>query len=313
MAFLDLVNPRLDFVQACKSQKYYVDHIYTTRKLVREWRNLRSGEITLQMIQKYLIKRSEVSAFTANKELRYLRALFNFGIKQGLVKSNPTQGLEFMPVEKKIKYIPSKEDVAKVLLAADPNSQDYLVAIKETMARMGEINRLVWDDVDFDRKTVVLYTRKKKGGHLTPRKIPMTTKLFNMLDKRYKNRDRTKAWVFWGRHWSSKTGRFVEGPYQHRKDLMATLCQRAEVRHFGFHALRHFGASVLEQANVPIGSIQRILGHENRTTTEIYLHSIGEAERQAMDIFEKATQDDFPVESLTQSLTQKNRRLGRLT
>jgi integrase len=43
---------------------------------------------------------------------------------------------------------------------------------------------------------------------------------------------------------------------------------------FRFHALRHFGASLLDQSNVPIGSIQRILGHENRTTTEIYLHAI---------------------------------------
>ena len=193
IAFLDLVNHRLDYVKAYKSQKYYVDHIYTIRKLIREWRKLSCGEITLRMVQVYLIKRAKVSAFTANKDLRYLRALFNFGIKQGLVKTNPTQGLEFMPVEKKIKYIPIKEDVAKVLLAADPDTQDYLFAIKETMARMGEINRLIWDDVDFEHKTVVLYTRMKKGGHLTPRKIPMTTRLYDMLDKRYKNRDITQC------------------------------------------------------------------------------------------------------------------------
>jgi len=97
-----------------------------------------SGEITLEMVQAYLIKRSKVSAFTANKELRYLRALFNFGIKQGLVNTNPTHGLEFMPVEKKIKYIPSKEDVAKVLLAADPDTQDYLVAIRKPWAGWGK-------------------------------------------------------------------------------------------------------------------------------------------------------------------------------
>ena len=59
------------------------------------------------------------------------------------------------------------------------------------------------------------------------------------------------------------------------------------MRYFRFHALRHFGASVLERANVPIGSIQRLLGHENRTTTQIYLHSIGEAEREAMAVFEQ--------------------------
>jgi integrase len=304
MGFLELLNLRLDYVKAYKSQKYYVDHIYTFRKLAKAWRHLKCAEITLPMLQGYLIKRSKVSAYTANKELRNLRALFNFGIKQGLVKTNPTLEMEFMPVEKKIKYIPTKEDVAKVLLVADPDTQDYLVAIKETMARMGEINRLTWDDVDFDRRTVVLYTRKKRGGHLTPRKIPMTTRLYGMLSKRYKNRDKAKPWVFWSRYWSRKVDGFAEGPYQHRKNLMAVLCQRAGVRHFGFHALRHFGASVLERANIPIGSIQRILGHENRTTTEIYLHSIGEAEREAMEVFEKATQDDSLEENLIQSLTQ---------
>lgn len=76
------------------------------------------------------------------------------------------------------------------------------------------------------------------------------------------------------------------------------------MRYFRFPALRHFGASVMERANVPIGSIQRILGHENRTTTEIYLHSIGNAEREAMEAFEPATQDGFPAEILTPSLPQ---------
>ena len=209
-----------------------------------------------------------------------------------------------MPVERRIRYVPSREDVAKVILAAVPGTRDYLVAIKETMARMGEINRLTWEDVDLDEKYVVLYTRKKKGGHLTPRKVPMTTRLYNMLFRRYKNREKDKPWVFWQRYWSRKEGKFVEGPYQDRKKIMGTLCRKVGVRYFRFHALRHFGASVMDRANVPIGSIQRILGHENRSTTEIYLHSIGEAEREAMDVFEQATQDGFPAEILTQSLTQ---------
>ncbi|MFZ5447054.1 MAG: tyrosine-type recombinase/integrase [Thermodesulfobacteriota bacterium] len=304
MAFLDLVNLRLDYVKAYKSQKYYVDHIYTVKRFVKEWRNLSCREITMQMVQRYLIRRARVSAFTANKDLRYLRALFNFGIKQNLVKYNPTQGMEFMPVERKLKYVPPKEDVAKVLLAANPDAQDYLIAIMDTMGRMSEINRLTWEDVDLKTKSVVLYTRKKKGGHLTPRQVHMTTRLFGMLVKRYKNRDKTKPWVFWDRRWSRKVGKFVEGPYQHRKNLMAKLCQQAGVRHFGFHALRHLGASIMDRANVPIGSIQRILGHENRTTTEIYLHSIGEAEREAMAIYERAWQDDLQEKSHTQSHTQ---------
>ena len=58
---------------------------------------------------------------------------------------------------------------------------------------------------------------------------------------------------------------------------------------------------MLEQANVPIGSIQRILGHEHRSTTEIYLHSIGESEREAMDILNAR----FESFSHTDSHTEK--------
>ena len=303
MAFWDLLNKRLDYVQAYKSDRYYADYVSLGRRLVKEWQGYTCSQITQSMVQDFLIRRARVSAVTANKELRYIRALFNFGMKQEIINDNPTRGLEFMPVERRLKYIPSQRDVSEVILAADPDTRDYLIAIIDTMARVGEINRLTWNDVDFAGKYVVLYTRKKKGGHLTPRKVPMTTRLFDLLLKRHRYRDKVKPWVFWQRYWSRKEKKFVDGPYRDRKRIMTTLCRKAGVKYFRFHALRHFGASLLERENVPIGSIQRILGHENRSTTEIYLHSIGEAERQAMAVFEKAVHDGHQDESLTQTLT----------
>ena len=176
-------------------------------------------------------------------------------------------------------------------MAADPDIQDYLWTIKETMARVSEVNRLTWEDVDFQGRSVVLYTRKKKGGHLTPRRVPMTDRLYQFLSRRYEHRDKRKPWVFWHRYWDRKKKEWMEGPYNERKQVMKTLCRKAGVRYFRFHPLRHLGASILDCANVNIGSIQRILGHENRSTTEIYLHSIGEAERDAMRVFEKMTED----------------------
>lgn len=50
---------------------------------------------------------------------------------------------------------------------------------------------------------------------------------------------------------------------------------------------------MLEQANVPVGSIQRILRNESKTTTEIYLHSIEDSERLAMDVLNESF-DEFP-------------------
>lgn len=178
-----------------------------------------------------------------------------------------------------------------VILAADSDTQDYLWTIMETMARVSEVNKLTWSDVDFKSRYVTLYTRKKKGGHLTPRKVPMTNRLYATLSRRFKERDRSKEWVFWHRHWDRKLKQWVEGPFKDRKGIMRSLCKKAGVRYFRFHALRHAGASLMDQFNIPLGSIQRILGHENRTTTEIYLHRVGESEKAAMDLYERARQN----------------------
>lgn len=91
MAFLDLVNERLDHVKAYNSERHYMDHVYLARRWAKHWGKLKCSEQTPRMLQAYLIQRSRTtSAFTANKELRYLRALFNFGVSPNEVGSPTT-------------------------------------------------------------------------------------------------------------------------------------------------------------------------------------------------------------------------------
>ena len=87
-------------------------------------------------------------------------------------------------MEKRIKYIPPLEDIDKVISVATKEVQDYLWTIKKTMAHVSEINRLTWDDVNLKNGYVTLYTRKKRGGHLTPRKVWMTATLHKVLNDR---------------------------------------------------------------------------------------------------------------------------------
>jgi len=147
MGFLELINKRLDHVKAYNSERHYTDHIYLARRWVKEWEGLNCSDITTDMIQNFLLKRlRETSPFTANKELRYLRSLFNYGLHpvRNWITHNPTRGIEFFPVDKQIKYVPPNEDVLRVILAADPDIQDYLWTIALTMGRMSEVNRLTW-------------------------------------------------------------------------------------------------------------------------------------------------------------------------
>ena len=291
MDFLELVNRRLDHIKEYNSERHYTDHIYFARRWCSYWGKKKCDDITVDMVQSFMLKRKrKVSAVTANKDLRLLRSLFNFGMKapRNWIDTNPTHGIEFFPIEKTEKYVPPKEDVMKVIMAADSDVQDYLWTIICTMGRVGEINRLEWKDVNLAEKYLVLYTRKKRGGHLTPRRIPMNRKLFSVLSKRFEKKAGDKPWVFWHRYFSRKVGGWITGPYLDRKKIMTTLCAKAGVKYFRYHALRHFGASVLDQDKVPIGTVQRILGHENRLTTEIYLHSVGDSERLAVDSLDKS-------------------------
>lgn len=294
MGFLEVVNKKLDHVKAYNTKGHYRDFYYNARRWIKQWGKLTCKEISRDMVQKFILERSQVSACTANQDLRYLRSAFNYGKKMGLIDFNPTQGIEFLPTEKKSRYVPPTQDIDKMINVANPDTQDYLWVLRETMARVGEINRLTWSDVhidaDIEASYVELSTRKKKGGHLTPRKVPMTEQLYKVLSQRYAMRDKTKPWVFWHTYMSRKTGKVVSGPYLDRKAIMWNLCEKAGVKYFRYHALRHAGASIMDNSNVPIGAIQKILGHENRSTTEIYLHSFGMAEREAISIYETARQ-----------------------
>ena len=196
------------------------------------------------------------------------------------------------------------ENINKVLEVAVPDVQDYLWAIRDTFARVGEINRLMWDDVNLQEKYIILYTRKKRHGHLTPRKVAMTKKLHAILSRRYAERQKKIPWVFWHGYIDPSTGKKIIGPFKYRRTILRTLCKKAGVRYFGYHALRHSGASLMDRNNVPIGSIQRILGHENRQTTEIYLHSIDQTERDAIAIYESAIEKSHT--SLTQRANEDN-------
>ena len=57
----------------------------------------------------------------------------NYGIRKKLITENPTEGLDFFPVENKVKYVPSNKDIDKVIDIADSDTQDYLWTIRETM------------------------------------------------------------------------------------------------------------------------------------------------------------------------------------
>ena len=97
-------------------------------------------------------------------------------------------------------------------------------------------------------------------------KVPMNQVLYETLQPLWEKRSQNE-WVFL----NSNTGT----RYMHRPKLMRTICKRAGVRRFGFHAIRHFGASYLaDKQKFSITQVSRLLRHQSKATTERYLQVI---------------------------------------
>ncbi len=233
----------------------------------------RKQSISRDDVETYLNEVSKESKAKANKRLRLLKALFNHGIKRGWMRHNPCQGIERFPESKGKRYIPPAEDLKLVLeMAEAPGCIDkfYLLTLIHTLGRMREVNRLKWEDVDFTRGFVTLYTRKAKSSDLKPVRIPMNKDLREVLNKV----PRTTEYVFP----NPRTGK----AYDHRDKLLKGLCEAAGVREFTYHCLRHFGASTLDNGGAPLTAMQSLLGHERPTTTDHYLQSLRGSQNAAI-------------------------------
>ncbi len=73
-------------------------------------------------------------------------------------------------------------------------------------------------------------------------------------------------------------------PFTSRQHLMSRLCEKAKVKPFRFHSIRHLTATILYHKEYDVSVIQSILRHKNPTTTNRYLKSLGlEHTRKALE------------------------------
>jgi integrase len=133
---------------------------------------------------------------------------------------------------------------------------------------------LKWSDVDLDGRRVRLWTRKRKGG-LEQDWIPTTDELYGALSwwpEHLTFPDHAHVFVCEDKYNLARD--FHGQPFSARIHWLGTLCERATVQPFGFHAIRHLSASILDDAGYPITIIQALLRHRSATTTARYLHNL---------------------------------------
>lgn len=95
--------------------------------------------------------------------------------------------------------------------------------------------------------------------------------LYDLLQRRFKNRHSTLPYVFWHRFWDRKAKTWREDRYQSLNKFTNRLCKNAGIPPFHLHQLRHLATAILKElGNMGLAKLQRFLRHDKQKTTEIY-------------------------------------------
>jgi len=248
--------------------------------------------ITLTMCRTFLMKQAqERSGYAANKDRKNLGAAWKWGLQNldGWPKGeNPFLSVKKYPETRSPRYVPAEENYWKVYKKAKGQDKIMLLAFLHLAARRSEVFRLTWDDVDFNDSRIRLWTQKRECGNREFDWLPMTADLQDALMK-WKEEQITKSGlktdhVFVCLDDTPFCEEYYGKPFKVRQHFMERLCERAGVKPFGFHAIRHLSASVLYKKGYSISIIQAILRHRNPNTTARYLRSLGlEETRKALE------------------------------
>ncbi|KAF0245274.1 MAG: phage integrase family site specific [Planctomycetota bacterium] len=235
-------------------------------------------------------RRRKVSGATINRDLALASALFRWAEKMGYAKENPLRRVEKFSERGRARetYLTAEESRALVD-AANPIMRPVLAAALSTGARRGELLRLCWRDVDFDRKEIIIRAENEKSGR--GRVVPLTVDLLAELLALRKGRT-VKALegndpVFLQANGAALTGEVL------RKGLPAALraCTAIPAEKkpkVCFHSLRHSCASMMVAAGVPLFDVAKILGHSTLAVTMRYSHFAPESGRSAVEKLGKA-------------------------
>ena len=204
---------------------------------------------------------------TINNEIGVLKSLFNRGIKWGYLKDNPLRYVDKLKIPKTVP--PRFLRVAEcdhIIAMADVWFKPILIAYLNTGMRKGELEHLMWEDIDMQRKRIMI--RKKDGWNpkTNEREIPINDKMRPLLIK-LRAASRNRGYVF-----TNKSGGKLSRNHIRNK-LLITLKKAGISDVSKVHTLRHTFASHLAMDGVDMMTIKKIMGHADIATTMIYSHT----------------------------------------
>ena len=187
--------------------------------------------------------------------------MFSYACREYDLPENPVRQISSLPENNERTRFLSEAERTSLFKACRASKWDklYLIVLLAitTGARKGEITKLRWNDIDFDRRTA--YVATTKNGQ--PKVLPLTDSVIRELQL-FNTKDNSLIFA-------SKVK--CEVAYCFTKPWKRAL-EDADIKDFRFHDLRHSCASYLAQSGASLLEIADVLGHKQISVTKRYSH-----------------------------------------
>jgi integrase len=212
-----------------------------------------------------------IAPATVNRQLAFLRRVFNIAIRDGKADRNPVAKLKALREPSgRTRYLADDEEERLLKALSTDEDRHRALVLLNTGLRKSEFLGLRWGDVDF--KASVLTIPRAKNGE--SRHVPLNATVREILSRLPRPLDRS-ALVFpnsEGNHdlrWAEKT--------------FPAAVTAAKIDDFRFHDLRHTFASRLAMESVDLLSIQELGGWKDLTMVRRYSHLSPSHRREAIE------------------------------
>jgi integrase len=213
------------------------------------------------------LKKAGLGAVSINNTLGALGSILRYAVRVGKLDKAPPCG--FVPVAPTDYDYLSFEELPRLYDAArrDPAWFGAIVAAGDAGLRLGELNALAWEEIDFPARMITVtqaYWRDELGSPKwgKGRRIPMTERLTRALQSL---RHLRGPFVFCDAAGVSLS----QSGFEKALDRYAA---RAGLRSIGWHVLRHTFCSHLAARGASAKAIQELAGHSDLKTTMRYMH-----------------------------------------
>ncbi len=264
LPFPTALEKYLEYYEANRRPRSYERHVHSGTKLKAFFGNSRLSSISSFMIEKYKRERKEAKAAdaTVNRELALLKNLFNMCIKWGFARKNPVREVKMYREDNgRTRYL-SQEEAQALLTACNPDLRVVVLTAMHTGFRKSEIMSLCWSSVDMRNHSITVESCYAKNAET--RTVPITDDLFDALRQLKSERDRdSDDLVFINRYGK---------PWTDWRTAFGNAVDRAGLKDFRFHDLRHCYGSWLAMSGVSGKAQMELMGHKDPKMTMRYTH-----------------------------------------